>query len=58
MDRLAPVHAKVDKGAKGLMIIAHMAEQMGIAEDDLEPEKSYITAVDTLEAPWGVTKSF
>ena len=37
MNGVAPVHAVVDTGAKRVMIGTHMADQMGLTKEDLEP---------------------
>ena len=40
MNGVVPAHVVVDAGAKRVMIGMHMADQMGVTEEDLEPRRS------------------
>ena len=56
MNRVIPMDAIVDTGAKKVMIRREVAQIMGITDENLERRDAYITAAGTLEAPQGVTK--
>ena len=52
-----PLDAVVDPSAMMVMIGAGVVTLMGLTFDDLEPREAYITALETLETPRGVTRN-